>query len=337
MQFYSKIRFRSAPWALICFCMLCSCGTDKPDVSDIQVDTKIERFDHDLTAMISKPEAIAKLQGKYGLFYETFTFKILQIRPGSDEEVSEALRSFVSDSSVSSVSKSIDSVYKDMSEFEEGFSEFAKHYKYYFPQDTFPRIVACNTFFNYAIAIDSGFIGLGLDMFLGEKSHYYEMIGMPLFMRKRMAPKYLVPSTVIGWFNTEYPREMEGKEFLNQMIHQGKSMYYASKMLPETPDSVLLAFSPSELKWCEDNEERIWGLFIEKKMLFSTDPSHYIKFLGEAPKSSGFPDDAPDRIGVWIGWQIVNKYMNKNPESSLQQLIAEKDALKILEQSGYKP
>lgn len=337
MQFYSKIRFRSVLWAAICFCMLCACGTDKPDVSDIQVDTKIERFDHDLTALILKPDVIAKLQDKYGLFYETFTFKILQIRPGSDEEVADALRSFVTDSSVSSVSQSIDSVYKDTRELEEGFNEFAKHYKYYFPKDTFPRIVACNTFFNYAIAIDSGFIGLGLDMFLGEQSHYYELIGMPLFMRKRMAPQYLVPATVLGWFNSEYPRELEGKEFLNQMIHQGKSMYFASKMLPETPDSVLLAFSPSELKWCEDNEERIWSMFIEKKMLFSTDPSHYIKFLGEAPKSSGFPDDAPDRIGVWVGWQIVKKYMNKNPESSLQQLIAEKDALKILEQSGYKP
>ncbi|MFM2190175.1 MAG: gliding motility lipoprotein GldB, partial [Bacteroidota bacterium] len=185
MQFYSKIRFRSALWALICFCMLCSCGTDKPDVSDIQVDTKLERFDHDLSAMISKSDAITTLKDKYGLFYETFTFKILQIRPGSDEEVSEALRSFVTDSSVSSVSLSIDSVYKDTREIEDGFNEFAKHYKYYYPQDTFPRIVACNTFFNYAIAIDSGFIGLGLDMFLGENSHYYEMIGMPLFMRKR--------------------------------------------------------------------------------------------------------------------------------------------------------
>lgn len=337
MQFYSKIPFRSALWALICFCMLSSCGTDKPDVSDIQVDTKIERFDHDLSAMISKPDALTMLKDKYGLFYETFTFKILQIRPGSDEEVTEALRSFVTDSSVSSVSSSIDSVYKDTREIEEGFSEFAKHYKYYFPEDTFPRVVACNTFFNYAIAIDSGFIGLGLDMFLGEKSHYYEIIGMPLFMRKRMAPQYLVPSAVLGWFNTEYPKELEGKEFLNQMIHQGKSMYYASSMLPEAPDSILLAFSPSELKWCEENEQRIWSLFIEKKMLFSTDPSHYIKFLGEAPKSSGFPEESPDRIGVWVGWQIVKKYMKKNPELPLSQLMEEKDALKILEQSGYKP
>ena len=152
-----------------------------------------------------------------------------------------------------------------------------------------------------------------------------------------MAPKYLVPAAVLGWFNTEHPKELEGKEFLNQMIHQGKSMCYASMMLPETPDSVLLAFSPSELKWCEDNEEQIWSLFIEKKMLFSTDPSHYIKFLGEAPKASGFPEEAPDRIGVWVGWQIVKKYMKKNPDLSLLELIAEKDALKILEQSGYKP
>lgn len=317
--------------------MLISCGTSEPDVSDIQLDTKMERFDRDLPVILSKPAAIRKLRNQYGLFYETFAYKIHRIQPGSDEDELEALLSFVNDSSVSSVERSIDSVFKDTQSIDDGLNQFSSHFKYHFPNDSFPRIVACNSFFNYAVAVDSGFIGLGLDMFLGEKSHYYEILRLPLFMRKRMSPEYLVPSTVLGWFNAEYPRELVGKEFLNQMIHQGKSIYFAQKMLPETHDSILLAFTEKELTWCEEHEERIWASFIEKKLLFNTDPSLYVKLLGEAPRSSGFPDEGPDRIGVWVGLQIVNMYMDAHRDVTLRQLILEMDALKILEQSGYKP
>jgi hypothetical protein len=337
MQFYLKIPNFKATFAVIYALMHFSCGPGNPDVSDIQVDTKIERFDKELPVMLAKPDAIKNLKAQYGLFYETFTYLIHRIEPGSEEDELEALQSFVSDSSVRSVSISIDSVFRDMQVHEDGINQFARHFKYYFPADTFPRVVSFNSFFNYAVAVDSGFIGLGLDMFLGENSHYYEILRLPLFLRKRMSKDYLVPAAVLGWFNSEYPRELAGKDFLSQMIHQGKSIYFSQKMLPQAHDTLLLAFSKAELEWCEENEERIWSLFIEKKMLFSTDPSLYVKFLGEAPRSSGFPDQAPDRIGVWVGLQIVKKYMELHADTSLSHLIAQKDALKILDQSGYKP
>lgn len=337
MQFYLKIRYSTVLLTVFYALVIGACGTSGPDVSDIQVDTKIERFDRDLPVMISQPEPVKSLRNKYGLFYETFTYKVHRIQPGSDEDELEALSAFVNDSSVKSVTKSIDSVFHDMQPFDEGIQQFARHFRYYFPTDTFPRVIAYNSFFNYAVAVDSGFIGVGLDMFLGEKSNYYEILRMPLFLRKRMSQEYLVPSTALGWFAAEYPREMAGKDFLSQMVHQGKSIYFAQQMLPDLHDTLLLAYSKTELEWCEENEERIWSLFIDKKMLFNTDPSLFIKFLGEAPRSSGFPDEAPDRIGVWVGLQIVRKYMAIKKDLTLIDLIAEKDALKILDQSGYKP
>jgi hypothetical protein len=38
-----------------------------------------------------------------------------------------------------------------------------------------------------------------------------------------------------------------------------------------------------------------------------------------------------------MGWQIVRKYMEENPNITLQQLMSERDAEKILRASGYKP
>jgi uncharacterized protein YjaZ len=38
-----------------------------------------------------------------------------------------------------------------------------------------------------------------------------------------------------------------------------------------------------------------------------------------------------------MGWQIVRKYMKENPDVSLQELMADTDAEKILHASKYKP
>ena len=43
------------------------------------------------------------------------------------------------------------------------------------------------------------------------------------------------------------------------------------------------------------------------------------------------------RLGIWLGWRIAQSYMEHNEEVSLQELMAEPDAQKILEESYYKP
>ena len=85
MQFYLKIPYSKVLLAVFYTLLICSCGTEGPDVSDIQVDTKIERFDRDLPVLLSKPGGIQALRNQYGQFYETFTYKVHRIQPGPEE------------------------------------------------------------------------------------------------------------------------------------------------------------------------------------------------------------------------------------------------------------
>ena len=39
----------------------------------------------------------------------------------------------------------------------------------------------------------------------------------------------------------------------------------------------------------------------------------------------------------WLGWQIISAYMQRYPNTTLPQLLALRDAQKLLEQSKYKP
>ncbi len=54
-------------------------GNKKVDVSHIDLDVKIERFDHEFDAMRTKPmeQQAVYLHKKYGVFYQDFVERIL--------------------------------------------------------------------------------------------------------------------------------------------------------------------------------------------------------------------------------------------------------------------
>ena len=61
-----------------------------------------------------------------------------------------------------------------------------------------------------------------------------------------------------------------------------------------------------------------------------------VKYLNDAPFTSGMPSDSPGRTVVWTGFRIVEKYMKKTG-ASLEELMQEQDYHKILRVAGYRP
>ena len=55
-------------------------------------------------------------------------------------------------------------------------------------------------------------------------------------------------------------------------------------------------------------------------MLFKNNEVDKVNLLNEAPFTIGLPDKSPDRLGQFLGWKIVQKYMSKN-NISLKELI----------------
>jgi uncharacterized protein YjaZ len=101
-----------------------------------------------------------------------------------------------------------------------------------------------------------------------------------------------------------------------------------------------MSYPKNKMNWCLSNESNIWSYFIENQLLFSTQYQTKQRFIEDAPFSkfyTSFDTDSPGRVGQWIGWRIVNSYMDSHPEISLTDLIKEQDAQKILRESRYKP
>ena len=79
--------------------------------------------------------------------------------------------------------------------------------------------------------------------------------------------------------------------------------------------------------------------FMEENLLFQTDYEKIKDYVSVAPFTPGLGEhnESAPKLATWAGWQIVKQYMDKHPEVTLQQLMKDNDAQKILNESKYRP
>jgi hypothetical protein len=186
-------------------------------------------------------------------------------------------------------------------------------------------------------------MAIGLDMFLGKNSKFYGGISasIPRYQSNRFEPQYIVPRVAEVYVREELVKENDAdRSLLAKMVYNGKILYLMDQILPEsTADTVKIGFTNKQLTWAKQFEGNIWGVFLENDLLYQTDYQKIQVYLSDGPFTPGIGErgfSAP-KLGIFIGWQIVKKYMATNPEVTLQKLMAETDAQKILTNSKYKP
>lgn len=318
-----------------------SCTSNKLDIdtSKVELNLKIDRFEKDLFAI--NPDFLAKeipsLRNKYKFFFELFCGRIIRVGASTDSLLAKNLKGFVTDPQIQQVYKDCSTQYSDISDINDPLTKAFQHYKYYFPEKLIPQIVTFISGFNYSIIYSDSILGIGLDMYLGESSKYYSQIGFPKYKTMKMRKEFIVADCMKGWGQSTFEQDNSKKDFLSQIIYSGKMLYFMDAMLPDTPDSIKIGYTSDQLKFCKKNEAKIWSLFIEKNLLFSTDQSKFAKYINEGPTTNGLPKESPAMLGAWVGWQMVKKYMNDNSGMTLKQLMLEHDAQKILTKSKYKP
>lgn len=327
----------------LCMVTLFSCKQDKrPDVSHINLEVQILRFDRDLFAGQAKPveQTDALLRQKYGNFYDDYINRIVGNGNISGPDI---LRVLYKDQAYQDLNHDADSVFKDLRPIEGDLSEAFKYISYYYPKTHVPKFIGFVSGFEVQTPIGDNYMGVGMDMFLGKNSRFYGAIvqNVPKYISRRFSPEYVVPRLTETFAKEElFPERDEDRTLLSKMVQNGKILYFMDQVLdPAVPDSVKIGYTDQQLGWCKAFEGNIWGYFMENDLLFNTDYQKIQVFLTEGPFTPGLGEkkESAPKLGVWMGWQIVRKYMEENPNITLQQLMAERDAEKILRASGYKP
>ena len=315
---------------------------NRPDISNINLDIKIDRFDKTLYAAKTKnpSEVDQTLSKNYGVFYDDYIHRMIGSPEYSNVDV---LSTLFKDQAYADLTKEVDSIFPNLHAHEQGLTETFKYIKYYYPKAKLPKFVSFVSGFAYQMPVGDNYLGIGLDMFLGKDSKFYKAIvqSVPLYLSRRFAPEYIVPRVAETYAHEElFPEPDENRTLLSKMVFRGKILYFLDQVLPEnTTDSTKIGYSNEQLQWAQRFEGDIWAYFLENNFLYETDYQKIQVFLSEGPFTPGLGEnrDSAPKLGTWTGWQIVKKYMKENPKITLQQLMAEHDAQKILNQSKYKP
>jgi gliding motility-associated lipoprotein GldB len=319
---------------------------NRVDVSNIHVDVKIERFDKEFYAMKTKPMAqqVAYLQKKYGPFYHNFIGVLLQ-----DDDINTRdtayfalLRRVFATKDWLALNHDVDSVYPNMDKQEAELTDAFKHIKYYFPEKKLPGVISYYSGFELQTMIGDGYVGIGLDLFLGGNSRFYPVLteAWPHYLSRNFNAQNICPRIIEGLAREDmFPESDSSKTLLSKMIYSGKVMYFMDMIMPDVADTIKIGYTDAQMKWCQQFQSKIWAWFLDQDLLYESDFPKIQKYLNPAPFTPGLGEknESAPKLAVWTGWQIVKEYMKRNPDVTLQQLMTDNDAQKILNGAHYKP
>lgn len=330
----------------------CNSSGNKPDVSDIKVDVRIQRFDKDFFSMdtIHLTQSLNALNQKYPSFLPLYSEFLSPIDPMVRQEgrsYEEAVLIYYR--TIRPLYETVQNKYSDLDKVRSGLEKSMKYVKYYYPSFQPPAVVASVESFNpddpqevYGAIFYHDTLIISLQMFLGKDFSGYDPVQYPDYLRRRFTEDYIVPNSVRAIVNAIYPDTSESASLIGQMIERGKQWYLMNKFLPDAPDSLITGFNKSQSQFVEKNEGNIWGEFLKNTPdPYTLDQERLKNYLGEGPFTQDMPHDlqgngTPGNIGQWLGWRIVEKFAENNSKMSVQEVLAT-PARKIFQEARYKP
>lgn len=319
---------------------LISCGdnynecTYDPDISDVKINIEIEQLEDSFTNVSSREE-LSDLLKQYPIIREYFMKRSTY---PNDSIMLDVLMKKFQNPHIDSLSMEVKRVFGDLSGLKTDLSQAFSHLKYYYPEVSIPKIQTVVSGLAHDIYFSDSLIVIGLDYYLGTNAKY-RPLNLYQYMLQRYSPEYIAPSIMLlygisGDFNNT---NLKDKTALADMVAYGKSFYFAKRMMPCVPDSVLIWYSDEEITGVRENKKIIWQHIVDKELLYETNHMTKKKYLDERPKTYEIGEKAPGRIATWVGWDIVREYMDKNSEVTLSELMTNSDAQKLFQDSKYKP
>lgn len=297
-------------------------NTIDSDVAKVPVEISIERFDQ---LFYNTPiSEMGVLKRKYPYLFPKQYNDAFWVEKKSDTLFKE-------------IYEEVEKVYADLGSLPNDLELFFKHVKYFYPNENPKKVITLISEVDVtAKAIYADTISfISLDTYLGEDHHFYK--GFPEYLRGAFNKTQILPDLAESFLLTKL-KQPKDRNFLSQMIYQGKILYAKEQLLPDVKEGDLISYTPEQIEWCFSNESEMWRYFIEKKLLFDTDPKLQVRFLQPSPFSKFYLEidsTSPGRTGSWLGWQIVRSYM-KNNNVTLQELF-NIEAKELFEKSRYKP
>jgi len=305
--------------------LLFSCESESKlerDIAKIDISVNIERFDKLFANATS--ENLSELKQDYPFMFSKQYNDSLWIARTKDTIQQQ-------------LNVEVEKAFPNETRFEDEILSLFQHLKYYYKAFKTPRIITATSYvdYEYKTIVTDTIVTIALDTYLGAEHEFYESIQN--YIRQNFRSSQIV-SDLAANYAKRHIHKQKRKLFLDEMIYYGKILYFKDVMISFKSDAEKIGFTSAQLQWAKDNESYIWRYFVERELLFSTNPKLLQRFINPAPFSKfdlELDRESPGRIGQYIGWQIVRAYMKNNEVTLLQMLSA--NAEDIFNNSKFKP
>jgi uncharacterized protein YjaZ len=114
--------------------------------------------------------------------------------------------------------------------------------------------------------------------------------------------------------------EATKETYAEEMIRWGKLLFIAQKLLPNESPSVILRYSNTDFSWALASEWAVWKYLVDEQLLYDRSEETKQSLLHEGPFTRGLPQESPDRLGQFLGYRIVEQYVEQH-KPSLEKLL----------------
>jgi hypothetical protein len=313
--------------------VLFSCKRDRLNISVASLENQVEvqRLDLEL-AKTRNLKDIQKVHDYFGQnhleFYNFYLGACLQVGLYEDSLTVLALEQFTKDTFIVKLHQEIEREFADVSGYTGEFEQGLGLLKHHFPNAALPKtVIFYNSLFSNSAVSSENTIGVGIERYLGaENAAIQQLPDDPFYpyIKRRMDRQFLVRDMMMSWIGTNVlPQINDESELVDVMIQWGKHFYALEACFPKAKKHLILRYFPEEMDWAMDNERQFWDYLVAQNSLFKRDYKMALNIFSDGPFTSGLPisDTAPPRLGQFLGWRIVKKFMDKNPNVSLETLM----------------
>ncbi|TGE26770.1 gliding motility lipoprotein GldB [Hymenobacter metallicola] len=305
--------------------------TPDPEITKLPVEVQIERLEQPFFQLknVAGAKQFLRQQPAFATYY------LGRRQFPSEDVLAEQLVGLATNQGLQKLGRESADAFKDTKVLQSELKSLFQHVRYYFPSFPVPPVKTFVSGLSQDLFVNDSLMVLSIDFFAGPKASYRPNV--PDYILRRYTPPHLLPTAALAISSKYNQKQLTNQTMLSEMVQFGKALYFAEKVLPCTADSLLIGFTDKELANLQFNEGKVWGHFIEKNLLYNTSPFIIQKYIGERPNVPEIDKTCPGRVGAWVGWQIVRKYMAEHPTVTLAQLMAQKDPQRILNESRYRP
>ena len=325
------------------------CNTERPriDVSNVALPEGFEVLNWmDVVHAVPRDNNQAKNWSHFHdadpAFWALWSEAILQAGPAEDTATANVVLAFMRDmkpmlDAIDTTSGSADVLAREEARLMDAF----KRFHVLDPNHPLPRIVWMPSGFNVAVYPTDELLAVGLDWFLGASHPLHDELPpslFPAYRLARMRPELLATSAFRGWVLVRHqsllgpsPRTAE------QLLFWGQCMDVVAQCFPDDAPWTLIDWTAEEWAWAVANERAIWAELQPQDVMFASAPRDVMRWFQEGPftRAGALPQSCPDRLGVFVGWRMLDAYREAHPDLSHAALMQLSDPLAVMRH--YRP